>query len=356
MKIRLALAATIFVSLSSAATAAEKLAITPELVAAAEKEGSVTVQYSAPLEAMQAMTKDFMKAYPKIAVNLERKAGSTGAQALLHELKAGVNRIDNFEGTDAAANQALIDANAFAAVEPANAADFSKAANEMAPYVYYPDKILSVFMYNPKFISDAEATKLKNWKGVLDPTFKGKISMVEPSFGVTLAPLLYIMNTPGLGEDFLKKLKAQNPVIYINTAQARDALISGQQPISWGAQWESVSLGYVEKGAPVRFVYPEPTVEYGGNGWAVMAKAPHPNAARLFFAWGLSRDGGLSFQGPQYNIRSALTNLDDTRESIKKAKTQSWFQLPKTVWSPDLKDWIKNSAKYQTVWRSILKQ
>lgn len=356
MRMTFALAAGLAAALSGAAVAAEKIAITPQLVAAAEKEGAVVMQYSAPLDAMQAMAKDFMKAYPKITVNLERKAGSTGAQALLQELRANVHRIDVFEGTDAAANQALIDAHTFVAVDPANAADFSKAAMAMAPYVFYPDKILSVFMYNPKFVSDAEAAKLKDWKGVLDPVFKDKISLVEPAFGVTLAPLLYVMNTPGLGEDFLRKLKAQNPVIYINTAQARDALISGQQPISWGAQWESVSLGYVEKGAPVRFVYPEPTVEYGGNGWALMENAPHPNAARLLFAWGLSRDGGLSFQGPQYNIRSALNNLEDTRESIKKAKTQSWFQVSKTVWSPDLKDWVTKSATYQALWRSIFKQ
>jgi len=356
MKKALLIALAVAAGIVGKASAQEKISITPALVAAAEKEGEVTVQYSNPLDAMQAEVHDFTKAYPKIRVNLERKAGSTGVQSLLQELAAGVNRIDVFQGTDTGGNQALIDQNAFAAVAPANASELDKSARAMAPYLYYPDKNVSVVMYNPKFVSDEQAAKLRSWKGILDPAFKGKISLVEPSFGVTLAPLLYVVNTPGLGEGFLKQLKAQKPVIYLNTAQARDALISGQQPISWGAQWESVTLSYVNQGAPVHFVYTDPTVEWGGNGWGVLAKAPHPNAARLFFAWGMSNAGGLSLQGPKINMRSELTTLADTRSTIKKLSGQPWFRQPKNIWSPDLQDWIKNGPKYQQLWTKVMKQ
>lgn len=355
MRTSLALALTIAACLTGSAFAQEKLAITPDLVAKAKEEGQVTVQYSAPLLAMQALVKDFNKAYPDITVNLERKAGSTGAQSLLQESAAGVHRVDVFDGTDASANADLVAHKAFVAVEPANVKDFPPSARAMAPYVYYPNKNLSVIMYNPKFVTEAEVEKLKQWTGVLDPEFKGKISLVEPSFGVTLAPLLYIVNNPKLGEDFLTKLKAQAPVIYLNTAQARDAVVSGQQPISWGAQWEAVSLSDVERGSPVRFIYPNPTVEFGADGWGILDQAPHPNAARLFFAWGLSRDGGLAFQGAQYNVRSALTNLDDTRSTVEKLKGQPWFQPPKETWSPDLNDWVKNAPKYQELWTKIMK-
>ncbi len=46
-------------AISAAASAQEKITITPELVAAAEKEGELTLQYSSPLAALQAMVPSF---------------------------------------------------------------------------------------------------------------------------------------------------------------------------------------------------------------------------------------------------------------------------------------------------------
>ena len=354
MKTFIAAMLTIACGLLQPALAQEKLVTTPELVAAAEKEGQVTVQYSAPLDAMQALMGDFNKAYPKIKVNLERKAGTTGAQSLLQEISAGVHRLDVFSGTDTGANSDLVAHHAFVAVVPPNLKDMGPTETGLAPYLHYPDMSRSVVMYNPKFVTDEQAAKLQEWKGVLDPAFKGRISLVEPAFGVVLAPLLYVMNTPGLGEDFLKKLKAQNPVIYTNTAQARDALISGQQPISWGAQWEAISLSTIDTGAPVRFVYGNPTVQSPGNGWGIIDKAPHPNAARLLVGWILSRDGAMAIQGPGFAMRSALTNVDDTRAAIAKLKGQSWYHQPNAVYAPNLQDWMQNGTKYQDLWIKIM--
>ena len=354
MKKILMAAVAVLAGIAQPVLAQEKLSITPTLVAAAEKEGQVTLQYSSPLEAMQALMADFNKVYPKIHVNLERKAGTTGAQSLLQELAAGVHRIDVFAGTDAGANTTLVAQHAFVPVVPENVKDMGASATVLAPSIYYSDVSRYVVMYNPKFVSEAEAAKLVDWKGILDPAFKGRISLVEPAFGVVLAPLLYVMNAPGLGEPYLKQLKAQNPAIYLNTAQARDALISGQQPIAFLAQWEAVALGTIESGAPVRFVYSNPMVESLGNGWGIVAEPPHPNAARLLLAWLLSRDGGLAMQGPIYAMRSSLTNLEDTRAGIARVAKESWYHPPGEVWHPDLKDWFENSPKYQETFDKIM--
>jgi iron(III) transport system substrate-binding protein len=337
------------------AFAQEKLEITPALVAAAEKEGEFTLLYSSPLASMQGMTDDFRKAYPKIKVNLERKAGSSGANALSQEVAAGVNRVDVFQGSDMAASQSLVDQKVFAAIAPVTIGDYLPAASIQAPWLYYPDLNSSVVAYNPKFVTDAEAQKLRSWTGILDPAFKGRISLVEPVFGVTLAPLLYVMNTPGLGEDFLKKLKAQDPHVYLNTAQAREALVSGQKPISWGAQWEAVMLADIEKGTPVRFVYPEPRVEWGGTSYGVLAKAPHPNAARLFLAWKFSKAGVASEQSPHTSNRPSLKQFDDARSAMKAVQKEAWFRMPPQVWNPDPADWVKNGTAYQETWMAIMK-
>ncbi|MEZ5844840.1 MAG: extracellular solute-binding protein [Hyphomicrobiaceae bacterium] len=354
MKPTLTLATALLTLASFASGAAsqslEKLAITPQLVAAAEKEGEVTLQYSSPLVTMQGLIGEFTKAYPKIRVNLDRKAGASGANALMQEMAAGVARVDVFQGSDNAPNKALIDKGAFVAIEPSNVADLDKVALSLAPYLYFPDLNRTVIAYNPKFVTAEEAAKLKDWRGILDPVFKGRISLVEPTFGVTMAPLLYVMNTKHLGAEFLGKLKAQAPNIYVNTAQARQALISGQKPISWGAQWEAVILTQIGRGAPVRFVYPEPAVEWGGTAWGVLKTAPHPNAARLLLAWKLSREGGQAEQGAYSNMRSNITGLPDGRVVFGKVKAETWYAEPKGTWRPDLQDWIANGTRYQEIW------
>jgi ABC-type Fe3+ transport system substrate-binding protein len=273
----------------------------------------------------------------------------------MEEESAGVHRIDVFQGTDTGANAALVEKKLFVPVEPEGAENFLPSALPMAPFLYYPDRNRSLIIYNPKFVSEEDAKKLESWEGILDPAFRDKISLVEPTFGVTLAPLLYIMNTPSLGEDFLRKLKTQNPTIFVNTAQARDAVVSGQKPISWGAQWESIAFSEYERGAPIRFIYPKPTVEYGTNGWGILAKAPHPNAARLFFAWSLGTDGAAAMQGPAYNSLPAIKDFQDKRAVVSKLEDESWFNFPEEVWNPDIDNWVTSGSDYQQTWTQILK-
>lgn len=342
-------------ALAAAAVAQERLEITPALVAAAEKEGELTLLYSSPLVSMQGITDDFRKAYPKIKVNLERKAGSAGAQALMQEAAAGVARIDVFQGSDVAANQELVDLKLFAPLVPAGIDGYLPSARIMEPFLYYPEVNSTVIMYNPRLVTDDEVRRLRAWNGILDPAFKGRISVVEPTFGVTLAPLLYVMNTPGLGADFLRRLRSQDPHVYTNTAQAREAVISGQRPISWGAQWEAVVLSEIEKGTPVRFVYPDVRVEWGGTGYGVLAKAPRPNAARLFMAWKFSKAGAASEQAPHTSSRPALKQLEDVRAVMNAVRKEPWFSMSETVWNPDPKDWVRNGPAHQQTWTQIMR-
>ncbi len=349
-------AGSILLAVTTRASAIETIAITPELIAAAKKEGELTLLYSSPLLTMQGYAADFSKAFPDIKLNLERKAGSAGAQALLQEFEAGVNRIDLFEGSDQGANADLIKRNMFAQIRPANADDFDPAARHHAPHLYFSDYIQSVIAYNPKMITDEQAQKLKNWAAILDPEFKGKFSLTEPTFGVTLTPLLYMMSHPAMGEDFYRKLREGQPRIFLTTPQARDALMSGQTPISWAAQWDAVILSDIARGRPVRFVFPEPTPRWGTGAWGVLAKAARPNAARLFFAWKMSREGAASAQSPTSNTRSFLKDFPDNREAMQTVTREAWYAPPKTIWTPSLDDWAVKGPQFQQTWEKIMRR
>ena len=309
---------------------------------------------------MAGLVGEFRKKFPGIDVQLEREAGSKGADRLLQELRAGLRRVDVYEGSDLAASAVIVKRGGFAAVTPANIRDFPASSLGIAPSpvmhsLYAAGVNIYVIGYNSKLVSEEEAGLLRQWNGILNPRFKGRISLVEPVFGSTLVPLLYIMNKPDMGVGFLRRLRSQQPVIYINSAQARDALVAGQQPIYWGGNWEAAMLTLVQTGAPVRFLYPNPTVMHDNTHYGVLRNAPHPNAARLFFAWILSSDGALALQMPFANMRPAMRAVPERREIVFKLLQDSpWFELPKALWQPNIDDWIENGLKYQNLWRAAL--
>jgi len=350
------LGAAMFVAAAGTALAQERVAITPDLVAKAQAEGEVTLLYGSPLITMQAIIADFNKAYPKIRVNLERRSGAAGAQSVIKEKRAGVRRIDVVQSTEVESAGDMIREGLFTPFVPENIDSFKPIASGLAPHLYAPSTIRSVVMYNPKLVTEAEVERLRNWDGILDPAFKGRISVVEPSIGAAAAPLLYIMNNPELGADFLKKLKAQKPAIYLNSTLGREAVTSAQQAISIFSQFDSIAMSDFVRGSPVRFLYPNPTVEYAGSNWGILASAPHPNAARLLIAWIMSTEGGIAFQGPLSNSRSTLKDLGDTRTVLAKLAETPWYKEPTELWKPDMQDWVTNFGKYQDTWLDIMKR
>jgi iron(III) transport system substrate-binding protein len=363
----LKLAATLAIGLATAAPLSsafaqtstiipEKVSITPQLVAAAEKEGQLNLQFNNLLGQMQAIIKQFNQKYPNIRINAERKPSAAGAFALMQEFDSGVNRIDVFQGTDLAANHDLARKRVFAALTPPNANQFNESNAFEAPYLYNSEVITAVVAYNPSYISDADAKELVKWNGTLNPRFKDKISLVEPTLGITQGVLAYVMNTPTLGTKFLRKLKGQNPIVYPSSAPAREALFSGQRPILWGAQWDSVATTDVLKGAPLHFVYNDPAVVITGAAWGVLAKAPHPNAARLFWAWMIGPQGAAANQSADVNIQSSLLDQPDERAALKKVAQNSWFVAPTSTWQTKFSDSIKNGPAYRAEWEKIFKR
>lgn len=338
-----------------AADAPEPLSITPELVAAAEREGGLTLQYTSPLVTMEGLVRAFNRQFPRVQVRLERKSGSTGGAMLLHELAAGVHRLDVFQGSDIALNQQLIDRGAFAALAPSEEAAFAPQCRMMAPHLFYPNFLRTVIAYSPRLVTDEQAKLLRRWDGVLDPVFKGKVAISEPSVGVTTVPYLYVLTNPTLGQNFLRRLKDQDPLIYTTTAQVRDAIISGQRAVSWGTDWDAATLIDVANGAPVRFVYPDPTPEYVVAGWGVLKRAPNPAAARLMMAWQLTREAAEANHEPYSNTRSGRTDMQDTRRSMEIVRAQSWYEEPVRNWTPDYRDWVANGARYQQTWQRVMR-
>jgi iron(III) transport system substrate-binding protein len=127
----------------------------------------------------------------------------------------------------------------------------------------------------------------------LQPKWRGKISTEDPTSagsGSNTSARIYVQ----MGEDFIKRLYIdQKPVITRERRQLTDWLARGTYPISFGAQSSDVEK-MSREGFPLKEIlgFPDMPPALTGSPWmlGLMIKAPHPNAARVFLNWIVSKE------------------------------------------------------------------
>jgi iron(III) transport system substrate-binding protein len=141
--------------------------------------------------------------------------------------------------------------------------------------------------YNTKFVKPEE---MADFKSLLDPKWKGKIVMADPRGGSTIVSMGVVYKE--FGPDFIRDLMTkQEPVIVKDPRQQMDFFLSGRHPIAIGLP-NAIAVQYKQRG--VSFEMNEipglPIWSVGVCGLQMPAQAPHPNAAKVFINWILTRD------------------------------------------------------------------
>jgi len=122
------------------------------------------------------------------------------------------------------------------------------------------------------------------------PQWSGKISMADPRGGAALNTLTVMDKV--FGDEPIKKLMAQKPVISGEPRQMMDWLASGRYPIAFGLP-SATFVDYAARGASLDDFVKVAGLHIWSPGVGAieyMVKAPHPNASKLFVNWLLSKD------------------------------------------------------------------
>jgi iron(III) transport system substrate-binding protein len=171
--------------------------------------------------------------------------------------------------------------------------------------------------YNTSLVKPAE---IKSVWDFLNPKWKGKIGardIRQPGPGNGAMRFFYY--SPKIGPDFIKRLFGQMDVtLFRDTRQGVDWLANGKFAVCFFCSADEVrkangqglpvdAFGAMSEGAGLVSLY----------GTIVLPnQAPHPNAARVFINWFLSRDGQIAFQR-ELN-KSGLGGVDSLRIDIPK--------------------------------------
>ena len=264
------------------------------VVAAAKKEGVVSL-YSAQTEALTVRT---VAAFKKIFPEIEIKALRPGASGVLvnryiQEVKSGLFAADVL---NAQATQVFTDNPDWFYPITGDYVPTIKAVNSKYVFGNHVATLQSplIVAYNSKTMPASDVPK--SWPDVLNPKYKGMGLLPDPRNSDVYVNWLDMLQQK-YGDAFLTKLHDMNFRFVPSGVQgAQEIAAGGKSAIFMVGLFPSHVLPVTEKGAPVVMIKDMfknsgmPTLE-NVNFFALPKNAPHPNAARLFFTWLMSRDG-----------------------------------------------------------------
>jgi iron(III) transport system substrate-binding protein len=140
--------------------------------------------------------------------------------------------------------------------------------------------------------SQADASEIRSFDDLLNPKWKGRIGLLDPrNPGSGQNTWSFIWKVKG--EEFLSKLAQQELLINQNLRQLADSLAKGKLAFTLGVSHYTFEP-FVKAGLPVKPVSRIKEGAHANNGSGVITvvkNPPHPNAAKIFVNWLLSKEG-----------------------------------------------------------------
>lgn len=196
--------------------------------------------------------------------------------------------------------------------------DEVKSKGKIGVYYLADREIYIGLGFNTQLVPPATAPK--NYKDLLDPKWKGKISFTNTDTGVRWVG--NALNT--MGRDYLEKLSRQEiKVQNIAAAALAGLIVSGEAPLS-PTIFDSNIFTAKKTGAPVEWRPLEPVVANIGSS-GVTTRAPHPHAALLFLDYLHSREGQKTVM--KGGLGSPREDVGSSERKFKKTYFEGQYSL-----------------------------
>jgi iron(III) transport system substrate-binding protein len=301
---------------------------------AAKREGEVVI-YGPHNPMYLPLWETFQRSYPGVKINFLPGKGSEHMQKILAERRAGKYLADLVMGGSSSYRsfpQGTLEPLRAHLVLPETYEEsgwwqkklwFADPKNDSA-IVLTGEVGTRRGSYNTNLL---DAKEIQSWWDLLKPKFKGKLGTFDPLVaGGGGETFVFFYYSPALGPQFIKRLLTETDILVTRhleqgtnwLGQGRIVFYIGSGPPIMRAK---------QQGLPVDLMpHPLQEGEIMGGGSCCMAllnRAPHPNAARVFINWVLSREGQIAWQ--KYGETNSL------RTDIPKDNLPSWAVPQKGV-------------------------
>ena len=257
---------------------------TAKLVEGAKKEGSLLWYATIDVKDGEKILRRFEEKYPFIKAQMYRAGGDAMLSRIMAEARVGKHLWDvTINGGLKGEFQKR--KGLFAKYLSPESKFFPKEFKD--PEGYWTDMYLNVKVlgYNTKLVSPQNVPK--SYEELLDPKWKGKMGLVTNAYYWFAIMLKTMGEEKGL--EYMRKLSDQNIQFRTGRTLVTDMVVAGETSLAIALYNERVEE-MKAKGAPIDWVPLDPVVPQI-HPLGISANAPHPNAARLFVDFILSREG-----------------------------------------------------------------
>jgi iron(III) transport system substrate-binding protein len=290
---------------ATAAGAVEPTPVTPELVAAAVKEGNVVWYASEDAQLVAAVSKAFEAKYPGIAAQGERNGAERNFQRVSQEYDSNIHVVDVITSSNPGPILYWKRKDLLVPFVPAETADWPQTTRDPDGYYTVDCLTLAVMGVNTKLVKPEDAPK--TWTDLLDPKWKGKLVKAHPGYSGTIVTSTLALSKL-LGWQYFEKLGQQQVMQVQSAIDPPRKLAFGERSVMIDGA-EASALQQQEQGAPIALIYPAEGTPAVPLNSVLMKLAPHPNAARLFYSFLFSNEAQQIFV--KYGFRSVRSDVAD---------------------------------------------
>jgi ABC-type Fe3+ transport system substrate-binding protein len=316
-------------------------------LAVAYQEGEVTLYGQARSPTSDAM-KAFQKAYPRIKLNFVGGTGNQLSPRVMAEKRAGKHLVDIAIGGPGTMVEVYYKAgllepigSAFILPEVQDASlwwdrqhHFADADNRYV-MAMTGDVSTTIGAYNSNLLKPDE---IQSWWDLLRPKWRGRIVATDPKSAGNIQNWRYLYYSPELGPKFIRKLLAEMDVRFSSDErQMMDWLATGKYAVHLFAKGANLDQA-IQQGLPVRELNSQKeagSIGTGSGHIGFFKNAPHPNAARIYINWMLSREGQLNWQ--QWTKDNSL-RVDIPKDAVPKGNIPIEGKKYMMLSSPEYED------------------
>jgi len=264
----------------------------PKLIEGAKKEGQLVYYTTMTLDQSKQTVDRFEKKYPFIKTSLFRTGGGPLLNKIFTESRGGRHDWDIVVGRGEMVLP-LMQRKLLASYQSPEKTMIDEQLVDKEGYwaAYYVNSY--VLGWNTKLVKKQDVPK--TYEELLNPKWKGGlISLDTEAYGM-------LEGLKGVwGQEktlaYFKRLAALEPVLKRGNTERVQLALAGEYPLI--VAYNQTIQRMTSRGAPIDWLPLEPAVTQV-NPAMIGSKAPHPNAARLFFDFILSKEGQEMLRGFQ---------------------------------------------------------
>lgn len=273
-----------------------------ELVKAAKKEGRISIKGPPGAKVRRALTGGFEKAFPGIRVEYGGGRGGELAAKIIRERRAGIYTTDVWLGglgtqlsllRPQGVQDPILPALILPEVkDPKNWKDnrLEFADNEGKYALVFVNQGGSIIAHNTNLVKAKDVPK--SLQDLLDPRWKGKIIATDPTAsGPGRATFTWLYKT--IGSEYIRKLGKQKITFTRDRRSQADQVARGAYLLALGIS-NVDAKPFIDAGAPLKVGWHLKEGSYASasyGGLALVNRAPHPNAAKVYINWVLGKEG-----------------------------------------------------------------